>query len=219
MSLNLTAPDGYVISNATYTPEGGTATEIVPANGVYSFTMPNANVIINASLIAEYTLDVAGYGNSDGGYVLIASPVGTVSPENVDNMLSNAYDLYRFDQNGDAQGNEWINYKGDANDNMGGFNLEIGKGYLYAHSSDITLNFIGTPIENTTYDVTLRMKMHVSLAGTLWVTPSQELLMSTTPTMHIILWMPLALRSYLSQAIPSMPWKVSSSSPLKTTRS
>ena len=48
VNLELTAPAGYVIVSATYTPEGGMATEIVPAEGVYSFTMPDANVTINA---------------------------------------------------------------------------------------------------------------------------------------------------------------------------
>ena len=49
VSLSLTAPLGYEITVATYTYEGGSETKtIYPNNGVYSFTMPNANVIINA---------------------------------------------------------------------------------------------------------------------------------------------------------------------------
>lgn len=51
VSLNFTVPFGYAIDTVTYTPEGGTATEITPdANDVYSFTMPDANVTIDASL-------------------------------------------------------------------------------------------------------------------------------------------------------------------------
>lgn len=41
---------------------------------------------------------VEGYGDSNGGYVLLASPVGPIDPENVTNMLTNTYDLYRFNQ-------------------------------------------------------------------------------------------------------------------------
>ena len=69
-----------------------------------------------------YPLDIIGYvAGSDGGYYLIASPV-TVNPANV-GMTDGEYDLYSFDQ---AEADEWRNYKVNA------FNLEPGKGYLYA---------------------------------------------------------------------------------------
>ncbi len=71
----------------------------------------------------EYPLDIIGYeAGSDGGYYLIASPV-TVNPANVEGMTAGEYDLYSFDQ---AEADEWRNYKVNA------FNLEPGKGYLYA---------------------------------------------------------------------------------------
>ena len=105
----------------------------------YLLTMPDENVIITADLAPVITLDVVGYGNSDGGYVLIASPVGTVSPENVTNMLENDFDLYAFDQSQDL---EWRNYKANT------FDLEPGKGYLYANSEDVTLVFPGIPYNN-----------------------------------------------------------------------
>ena len=70
---------------------------------------------------------------TDGGYYLIASPIGQVSPANVGGMLDNEYDLYYFDQ---AQDLEWINYKGDDNYNQASFDLVPGKGYLYANSGN-----------------------------------------------------------------------------------
>ena len=88
------------------------------------------------------TLDITGYGESAGGYSLIASPIGEVSPTNVGGMLDNEYDLYYFDQSEDL---EWINYKPDEGSTDPGFNLMPGKGYLYANSEDVTLTFIGTP--------------------------------------------------------------------------
>ena len=87
------------------------------------------------------TLEVAGYSNNDndrGGYVLLASPIGTVSPTNVANMLSNNYDLYAFDQSPE-DGMEWRNYKANT------FDLKPGMGYLYANSEDVTLVFPGMP--------------------------------------------------------------------------
>ena len=168
VSLNLTASDGYVIGTgaATYTPEGGTATEIVPVDGVYSFTMPDANVVINAPLIAGYTLDVTGYGDSDGGWVFIASPVlGSIAPDAVGNLLGGYveatgkydYDLYRFNQSPAFIENaykEWENYhKHNTTENP--FMLVNGQGYLYATKETKTLVFTGTFNEATEQEVSL----------------------------------------------------------------
>ena len=89
-------------------------------------------------------LVITGYGQNAGGYYLIASPV-YVSPSSVTNMLANSYDLYYFDQNNDL---EWRNYKQNA------FNLEPGKGYLYANSNTVSLTFTGTAY-NGTGEITL----------------------------------------------------------------
>ena len=143
VSLNITAPEGYAINTVSYTYEGGSETTINPVDGVYSFTMPDANVTINATLWNVYTKDITAYtsGENDGWY-LIASPIGTVNPENVDNMISESdFDLYRFNQAVDL---EWENWKDDEHSNYH-FNLEPGRGYLYANSEDVTLTFIGTP--------------------------------------------------------------------------
>ena len=75
-------------------------------------------------VVESYTLTINGYTDDDAkdGYYLIASPV-TVNPANVEGMTTGDYDLYSFDQSED---DEWRNYKASA------FNLEPGKGYLYA---------------------------------------------------------------------------------------
>ena len=94
-----------------------------------------------------YELPILGYEDEfedpDGGYYLIASPV-TVNPANAidlytqQSMIDGKFDLYYFDQSQDL---EWINYKG----NNGNFNLEPGKGYLYAHDTSREFIFTGTP--------------------------------------------------------------------------
>ena len=103
----------------------------------------------------EYNLDITGYGtnpNVKSGWYLISSPIGTVNPANVTNMLGNEYDLYRFNQSAAL---EWENYKGDESLNfLGGFSLEAGHGYLYANSgtsdnNNVTLTFTGTPYNQT----------------------------------------------------------------------
>ena len=106
------------------------------------------------------TLDIA-----PNMWQLIASPVGTVPSENINNLRKNSYDFYYFNQ---AQQLEWINDKPE------GFNPEApeyaisemvaGKGYLYAHSDaeTRTLTFPGTA---NTDPVTVTLNKTDSVAG------------------------------------------------------
>ncbi len=107
----------------------------------------NSVQIVNPTdIIVSYTLTIpAFYDTQNGGYRLISSPIGTVAPTQVTNMITDdddnnnrTYDLYRFDQ---AQELEWRNYR---NNDGGHFNLEFGKGYLYGNLSDVELVFTGT---------------------------------------------------------------------------
>ena len=99
-----------------------------------------------------FTKNITAY-NGNGGYYLIASPIGEVNPEHVVNMLANNYDLYYFDQSA-TDGLEWINYRSEANDG-GGFSLQPGKGYLYANNGNVTLTFTGVPYNgNGQFDLT-----------------------------------------------------------------
>ena len=94
--------------------------------------------------IPSFTLDIEGYGDGDGGYYLIASPVTEVTPSADNGFITEDYDLYAFDQ---AQDKEWLNYKANS------FNLVGGQGYLYASKENTTLTFTGKL--NTSGDVTL----------------------------------------------------------------
>lgn len=86
--------------------------------------------------VATYTMEIAGYGDSEGGYYLIASPVLAVAPAADNGFLTDEYDLYYFDQ---TQDQEWRNYEAKK------FNLVSGKGYLYASQENTTLTFTGVP--------------------------------------------------------------------------
>lgn len=83
-----------------------------------------------------FTLDITGYGTEDGNYYLIAPPFDNINPAEVVGMTSGDFDLFYFDQ---AESLEWRNYGTTP------FNLESGKGYLYAHDTDVTLSFTGVP--------------------------------------------------------------------------
>ena len=107
--------------------------------------------------------------NVPGGYYLIATPIGQVSPANVTNMLENTFDLYYFDQSYEK---EWINYKGDQNTgNLGGFDLYPGKGYLYANSGNgenqvTVLTFTGFPLSaDESFGVVLDYDDNATLKG------------------------------------------------------
>jgi hypothetical protein len=164
-SYNITlAPNpfdgGEVIGEGSYT-DGTEITVTATKRGNYSFINWTENGTV-VSTDASYTFTVNGSDRSlvanfgfikhidayteDGGYYLIASPIGQVSPTDVTNMLTNSYDLYYFDQ---AREYEWVNYKGS----NGNFNMNRGQGYLYANSEDVDLIFIGTA--NTNGEVTL----------------------------------------------------------------
>ncbi len=87
--------------------------------------------------VSTFTKEITGYGDNEGGYYLIASPVVATAPSADNGFLTNAYDLYKFDQT--KVGEEWYNYETNA------FNLTAGKGYLYASQESTTLTFMGIP--------------------------------------------------------------------------
>ena len=107
-----------------------------------------APVVLNFVTMQTFTKEILGYSSDPevcDRYYLIASPIGEVDPENVNNMLVNSYDLYYFDQSSCDGLLEWVNYEGPDGD----YNLLAGKGYLYANSEDVTLAFTGYPYEGS----------------------------------------------------------------------
>ena len=91
--------------------------------------------ILNFVTTQTHTKDIIGYGDGDGHYYLIASPIGEVNPNEVGDMFKYPHDLYYFDQNQEL---EWINIRD------GNTNLVPGKGYLYASKEDVTITFYGS---------------------------------------------------------------------------
>ena len=123
-------------------------------NGTYGFACYSTSTGGALSLykltetVVTYTLEIEGYGDSEGGYYLIASPVLAVTPTIDNGFLTEVpeqYDLYYFDQAG-TEG-EWINFKTENNVGINFFNIATGKGYLYASQENTTLTFTGIPYE------------------------------------------------------------------------
>lgn len=105
-----------------------------------NFTSPSGGYTKH---IEGYSADYDEVENPNGNYYLIASPLAeSVAVSAIPGMTDGTYDLYYFDQNGDAEQKEWINCKG-----VVGFAMQPGVGYLYAHDEDIDLTFTGAAYE------------------------------------------------------------------------
>ncbi len=145
---NLVAPTGEPM---TLTVEEGTTATLtgLAANTAYEVRV-KANcdaaeycspVVFATAGMDTFTKEIVGYGESNDGYYLIASPVvEPIMPSEENGFLANEYDLYRFNQSAEL---EWENWKAQGEHYH--FNLEAGRGYLYANSGDVTLTFVGTP--------------------------------------------------------------------------
>ena len=130
--------------------------EIIWQPGMYSYGTPQQPYVLNfaSSGAAEtYTLPITPYSGDNDHYYLISSPIGDVDVDEVDNLTSNSFDLYYFNQSGAGnetyQNLEWINYNQGEGEDPGFTQLLQGKGYLYANSGDDTgddviLTFTGT---------------------------------------------------------------------------
>ena len=106
-------------------------------------TLENGVQLVNNGTVNSSNLtvkkDITGYGTGAGNWYLVSPPVDKDGYYWYPNMLTSpeGYDLYRFDQAGDSQGNEWLNYKARY------FELENQRGYLYASKNNRTIVFSG----------------------------------------------------------------------------
>ncbi|MBQ3950906.1 MAG: T9SS type A sorting domain-containing protein, partial [Bacteroidales bacterium] len=145
-------PSGYTLdmgSNALNNELG--ASKLIIEDG--------AQLMIANQVTGTMQKNITGYssytGENNGGYYLLASPTdGQVS--NFDNFRPateqmNEVDWYMFNQNGDDEGNEWINQKYFDSDMQlyqfdGQMGIQRGIGYLYARLNDVTLGFAASYI-------------------------------------------------------------------------
>ena len=161
ITLGWTNPTDYIYVNKYYA--GGTLsiaegkTFIDEDGQTYSDTIAQADgayPIDGKTLYPNCVVrkQVAGYGEGNGGWVFIASPVAeNIAPSEVHNLLGSYdettekydYDLYRFNQS-DPNGKEWQNWNATTTENHPDFtSLVNGQGYLYATKNTKTLVFTG----------------------------------------------------------------------------
>ena len=181
ITLGWTNPTDFIYANKYY--DGGTLSIaegkafIDEAGQTYSSAIAQvsgAYAIDGKTLYPNCVVrkQVAGYGEGNGGWVFIASPVAeSIAPSEVHNLFptagetSNEYDLYRFNQSDDNE-NEWQNWKATTTENHPDFTTLVnGHGYLYATKETRTLMFAGEytaatePVEvPLDYDATAQLK-------------------------------------------------------------
>ena len=130
----------------------------------------NTNTLYGAYPANAVSVTIPGYGDGNGGWAFIASPMDYLqTPHHVQNLMATPtahYDLYCFDQA--VAGAEWQNYKAhagiDSNDTID-FRIENGQGYLYANKEDATLTFLGKPNVETESEIDLSYAEGKPLAG------------------------------------------------------
>ena len=98
----------------------------------------------NAGARATVQKAIAPYTTNDNGWYLISSPfAGGTDMTVVENLLSNDYDLYYYDE----PTHYWINQETSENHFTTLFN---GQGYLYANDQEVELGFAGELQSGTT---------------------------------------------------------------------
>lgn len=137
-----------------YLVESGTALEVSDLSTVNPFNLiveDGAQLITNSAAQVTVQKNILAYADAyerDGWYTLASPVIGEI--ESASNMTSNDFDLFYFLET--VVTKEWRNYKNPENEFV---NFESGRGYLYANSEDITLNFKGTlNTEAATYAMT-----------------------------------------------------------------
>lgn len=135
--LNVADPAQMYLVESGQTLEVGNLSTVNP----YNLVLEDGAQLITSSSDVEVAVqkNILAYADADerfDWYTLASPVVGEIATSS--NMTSNDFDLFYFLET--VVTKEWRNYKDLDN---GFVNFESGRGYLYANSNDITLNFKG----------------------------------------------------------------------------
>ena len=184
ITLGWTTASDYIYANTYYADydyaEGTLSiaegkTFIDEAGNTYSGTIAQVNQAyaidgkwLYPNTVSRFTKTITAHHTEEGvncGWYLIASPLsGGTNAEAVAHLVNSEtpanFDLYRFNQATDL---EWENWKQQNSDHYH-FNLEPGRGYLYANAAEVNLVFAGTPYSGNG-KVTLQKTEGAELSG------------------------------------------------------
>ena len=154
-SLTMAANDKMTITENSKLTVSGTLSDVNADNLI----LENGAQLINNSTGVQATVkkNINGY-TGNGGWYTLSTPFVSLTPSVDNGLISGSYDLYAYDEDGDADGKEWINYK------SGSFNLTPSSGYLYANSATQTLDLSGQ-LNSGTYSQTVNLSYNNSVEG------------------------------------------------------
>ncbi len=132
-------PDAALTVSNTITNYGNAANLIIEDGGQFRHQQNGVLATVKKSINA--------YDTNDGWYLISSPLASSIAVSSVENLLSNNYDLYYYDE----PTYYWINQEQASNNFT---ELEPGKGYLYANSEDVALGFAGA-LKNGTETVTV----------------------------------------------------------------
>ena len=132
-------PDAALTVSNTITNYGNAANLIIEDGGQFRHQQNGVLATVKKSINA--------YDTNDGWYLISSPLASSIAVSSVENLLSNNYDLYYYDE----PTYYWINQELASNNFT---ELESGKGYLYANSEDVALGFAGA-LKNGTETVTV----------------------------------------------------------------
>lgn len=137
---NLSINPGSTLSvNSTITNRGNAANLIIEDGGQLMHNQ--------SGVLATVKKSIDAYDTNDGWYLISSPLASSIAVSSVENLLSNNYDLYYYDE----PTYYWINQELASNSFT---ELESGKGYLYANSENVALGFAGA-LKNGTETVTV----------------------------------------------------------------
>lgn len=112
----------------------------------------------NNGVNAVIEKEIEGYGSTNEGWYTISSPlVGNTYIYDVEGLMTNEYDMYRYDEPTSL----WYNAKETSNNFE---DMQAGRGYLYANKYDVTLSFTGE-LNNNSVDYFLTKTDGNTLSG------------------------------------------------------
>ncbi len=152
-SLTMAANDKMTVTENSTLTVSGSLSDVNADNLI----LENGAQLINNSTGVQATVkkNISGY-TGDGGWYTLSTPFVSLTPSVNNGLISGSYDLYAYDEDGDADGKEWINFK------SGSFNLTPSSGYLYANSATQTLDLSGE-LNSGTYSQTVNLGYNNSI--------------------------------------------------------
>ena len=152
-SLSMAANDKMTITEGSKLTITGTLSD----ENTDNLIIENGAQLVNSSIGVQATVkkNISGY-TGDGGWYTLSTPFVSLTPSADNGLISGSYDLYAYDEDGDADGKEWINFK------SGSFDLTPSSGYLYANNATQTLDLSGE-LNSGTYSQTVNLGYNNSI--------------------------------------------------------